>query len=68
MTVNYDSYMDRLEELCRQRNITLEELAVALGYPKNKFKRRPNGMKIMKLSDLNNLCYYFNIQPNDLLA
>lgn len=66
MLISYDSYINHLENLCKQHNISIEELAVALGYPKNNFKRQSKGMSVIKFSELNSLCYYFNIQPNDL--
>lgn len=66
MLICYDFYINHIEKLCKQYNMSIEELAVVLGYPKNEFKRRANGTAVMKFSELNRLCYYFNIQPNDL--
>lgn len=64
---SYDSFIDHIEMLCRQRNLTLEELAAELGFSKDKFKKVYNQKSIIRATDLIKICEYLNITPNDIM-
>ena len=67
MNFTYKKFIENLECICRQRNLTLEELAAELGFSKDKFKKVYNQKSIIRATDLIKICEYLNITPNDIM-
>lgn len=59
---------NRLEELARERNLSLQQLADALGWTKSKVHRLATGATALNLADMRHIGRRLNIKPSRLLC
>lgn len=63
----YGIVLEKLECICKQKNITLDDLALASGLKKDKFQKIYSGKSGLYMEEVIDICEYLGITPDDLV-